>query len=59
MGAKSKSQRHLMGYAYSVKKAGKRSKKYKEASKSIKDLADTMTIDQLKDHIFHHLLEQA
>ena len=52
MPAKSKSQRHLMGYAYSVKKAGKKSKKskkYKEASQSVKDLADSMTLDQLKD----------
>lgn len=47
--SKSKSQRHLMGYAYSIKKAGKDSKEYKDASKSIKDLADSMTLKQLKD----------
>lgn len=47
--SKSKSQRHLMGYAYSIKKAGKKSEKYKEASQSVKDIADSMTLDQLKD----------
>ena len=49
MSAKSKSQRHLMGYAYSVKKAGKDSKKYKDSSKTIKDLVDSMTLKQLDD----------
>lgn len=49
MPSKSKQQRQLMGYAYAIKKAGKKSKKYKEASQSVKDLADSMSLDKLKD----------
>jgi hypothetical protein len=49
MPSKSKTQRRLMGWAYSVKKAGKKSKKYKEAPQNIKDLADSMTKKDLKD----------
>ena len=48
MPAKSKSQRRLMGYAYAIKKAGKKSEKYKEAPQSVKDVADSMTKKQLE-----------
>ena len=50
MPSKSKSQRRLFGLVYSIKKAGKKSDKYKEASDDIKNLVDTMTFQQLKDY---------
>lgn len=51
MPSKSKSQRRLFGLVYSIKKAGKNSDKYKEASSEIKNLVDTMSFKQLRDFI--------
>lgn len=51
MPSKSKSQRRLFGLVYSIKKDGKNSDKYKEASPEIKNLVDTMTFKQLRDFI--------
>lgn len=38
-----------MGYVYSLKKAGKKSEKWKKASKTAKKAADSMNTSQLKD----------
>ena len=46
MPAVSKSQQQLMGMAYALKKGNM---KRSDASKEVKDLADTMTLNQLKD----------
>jgi hypothetical protein len=46
MPAVSVNQQQLMGMAYSLKKG---TMKRSEASKEVKDLADNMTLDQLKD----------
>ena len=51
MPSKSKSQRRLFGLVYSIKKAGKNSDNYKEASSEIKNLVDTMSFKQLRDFI--------
>jgi hypothetical protein len=50
MPAESKTQRRLMGWAYSVRKAGKKSKKYREAPQNIKDLAYSMKRKDLKKY---------
>lgn len=49
MPAKSEKQRRLMAYVYSIKKAGKKSAKWKKASKNIKKVANSMSLDQLHD----------
>lgn len=49
MASKSKSQRRLMGYAYSIKKKGKKSKEYKKAPKLVRGVADSMTLAELRD----------
>lgn len=49
MPSKSKSQRKLMGYAYSIKKAGFKSDKFKDAPEYIQQIAKSMTKKQLMD----------
>ena len=50
MPSTSKSQRRLFGLAYSIKKAGKNSDKYKNANNKIKELVDSMTLKDLEDY---------
>jgi hypothetical protein len=49
MPSKSEKQRKFMGYLYSLKKAGKKSPKWKKASKKIKKTVNSLTNTQLKD----------
>lgn len=49
MPAKSEKQRRLMAYLHSIKKAGKKSGKWKKASKKMKHIANSMSLDQLHD----------
>lgn len=51
MPSKSEKQRRYFGYLYSLKKAGKKSDKWKSASKSAKKTVNDMSIEELKDFL--------
>ena len=49
MPAKSEKQRRYFAYLYSIKKAGKKSDKWKKASSKIKKAVDSMSSDTIHD----------
>ena len=57
MPAKSEKQRRMMAYLYSIKKAGKKSSKWKKASKKMKNVANSMSSDQLHDFMYKESLK--
>jgi hypothetical protein len=51
MPSKTEKQRRYFGYIYSLKKAGKKSKKWKDASKKSKNIVNTMDSETIKDFL--------